>query len=201
MHAVKHVDFLWITRYIHTTYSGVLAPFLFFVVDRIYIMQLLKDMKTVSSAPVSADRKWHLIDAEGLVLGRLASEISMILRGKHKPEFTPGLDFGDHVVVINAEKVLMTGKKRHEKTYYRHTGHPGGIKSITADKLLDGQHPTRVLHKAVERMISRNPLGRAQILKLHIYAGSEHPHAGQQPQPYDFLSKNKKNNGQKSENS
>lgn len=156
-------------------------------------MQLLKNMKTCSAAPCVQNRKWVLIDAEDLVLGRLASEIAKILRGKHKPEFTPNLDFGDNVIVINAHKVALKGNKRAKKTYYRHTGYPGGIKSVTAEKLLDGEHPDRVIRKAVERMISRNPLGRAQMKKLYIYAGTEHPHSGQQPENYDFGAKNRKN--------
>jgi len=141
-------------------------------------------------------KKWLLIDAKGLVLGRLASEIAVILRGKNKPDFTPFLDCGDNIVVINAEKVLLTGKKSDKKdgkVYYRHTGFPGGIKEITAGKLLEGKFPERVLELAVRRMITRNNLGRCQMKNLYIYAGENHPHAGQKPVVYDFASKNKKN--------
>ena len=142
-------------------------------------------MKTYSAKPTEIERKWCLIDAEGVVLGRLASIISMRLRGKHKPIFTPHIDCGDNIVVINADKVQMTGRKRSDKLYYWHTGYPGGIKSRTAGQILDGDHPERVLIKAVERMISRNPLGRQQMRKLHVYAGTEHPHEAQQPEALD----------------
>ncbi len=141
-------------------------------------------------------KKWLLIDAKDLVLGRLASEIAMILRGKNKPEFTPFLDCGDNIVVINAEKVLLTGKKsdrKDGKIYYRHTGFPGGIKEITAGRILEGRFPERVLELAVKRMITRNNLGRLQMKNLHIYAGDKHPHDGQKPVIYDFASKNRKN--------
>ena len=127
------------------------------------------------------EKNWHLIDADGLVVGRLAVIVANILRGKHKPSFTPHVDCGDHVVVINAEKVRLTGNKRAQKTYYKHTGYAGGIKEITAAKVLDGRFPERVLEKAVERMIPRGPLGRAQMRALHLYAGTEHPHGGTQP--------------------
>ena len=141
-------------------------------------------------------KKWLLIDANGLVLGRLASQIAVILRGKNKPEFTPFLDCGDNIIVINAEKVLLTGKKADKKDgkiYYRHTGFVGGIKEITAGKILEGKFPERVLEFAVRRMITRNNLGRDQMKNLYIYAGDNHPHAGQKPAVYDFASKNKKN--------
>ena len=150
-------------------------------------------MKTYSAKPTEIERKWCLIDAEGVVLGRLASIISMRLRGKHKPTFTPHMDCSDNIVVINAEKVQMTGRKRSDKVYYWHTGHPGGIKSRTAGQILDGDHPERVLIKAVERMISRNPLGRQQMRKLHVYAGTEHPHDAQQPEVLDVGAMNPKN--------
>jgi len=133
-------------------------------------------MKTYSAKPADVQKDWFIIDAEGLVLGRLASQIALRLRGKHKPMYTPHIDCGDNIVVINAEKVALTGNKRTDKTYYWHTGYPGGIKSRTADKILDGKFPERVIIKAVERMISRNPLGRQQMKKLHVYAGPEHPH-------------------------
>ncbi|MCH9780770.1 MAG: 50S ribosomal protein L13 [Alphaproteobacteria bacterium] len=140
--------------------------------------------------------EWHLIDAEGLVLGRLAVEIAKIIRGKHRPFFTPHVNCGDKIVVINAEKVLLTGRKRREKTYYWHTGHPGGIKSRTARDWLDHENPkhrTKVLMKAVERMIPRGPLGRDVMRNLHLYAGDYHPHAGQNPKSLDIASRNRKN--------
>ena len=150
-------------------------------------------MKTFSATPADIEKKWVLIDAKGLVVGRLATIIAMRLRGKHKPSFTPHVDCGDHVVVINADKVRLTGNKRAQKTYYKHTGYPGGIKSVTAEKVLDGRFPERVLEKAVERMIPRGPLGRAQMRALHLYAGTEHPHAGNQPEVLDVASLNRKN--------
>ena len=148
---------------------------------------------TRSIKPAEVEKKWHLIDAEGLVVGRLAVIVANLLRGKHKPSFTPHVDCGDHVVIVNAEKVRFTGNKRGQKTYYKHTGYAGGIKAITADKVLDGRFPERVLEKAVERMIPRGPLGRQQMKALHLYAGTEHPHAGTQPQPLDVASLNRKN--------
>jgi large subunit ribosomal protein L13 len=150
-------------------------------------------MKTYSAKPADVERKWLIIDAEGLVLGRMASIISMRLRGKHKPMFSPHIDCGDNVIVINAEKVHLTGRKRSDKTYYWHTGHPGGIKSRTADQILDGAHPERVVHKAVERMVKRTPLGRQQMRKLHIYAGPDHPHQAQTPEVVDVGAMNPKN--------
>ena len=134
-----------------------------------------------------------MIDADGVVLGRLASEVAKIIRGKHKPTYTPHIDCGDHVVIINAEKVHLTGRKRENKVYYWHTGHPGGIKGRTAAKILDGAHPERVIEKAVERMVPRGPLGRDQMRKLRVYAGAEHPHEAQQPAVFDFASRNPKN--------
>jgi large subunit ribosomal protein L13 len=148
---------------------------------------------TRSIKPAEVEKKWHLIDAEGLVVGRLAVIIADTLRGKHKPSYTPHVDCGDHVVVINADKVRFTGNKLKQKTYYKHTGYAGGIKEVTADKILDGRFPERVLEKAVERMIPRGPLGRAQMRALHLYAGTEHPHAGTQPQTLDVASMNRKN--------
>ena len=150
-------------------------------------------MKTYSAKPSEIDKKWFVIDAEGVVLGRMASIIAMRLRGKHKPMYTPHIDCGDNIIVINAQKVALTGNKRADKTYYWHTGWPGGIKSRTAGKILDGAHPERVVIKAVERMISRNPLGRQQMRKLHVYGGSEHPHAAQQPEEIDLAAMNPKN--------
>ena len=150
-------------------------------------------MRTYSAKPSEIDKKWWLIDADGVVLGRLASVIARYLRGKHKPTFTPHMDCGDNIVVVNAEKVRLTGNKRTAKTYYWHTGYPGGIKSRTADKILGSKHPERVLHKAVERMISRGPLGRKQMGNLRIYAGPEHPHVAQQPEVLDVAAMNPKN--------
>jgi large subunit ribosomal protein L13 len=150
-------------------------------------------MKTYSAKPSEVEAKWLVIDADGVVLGRLASEIAKIIRGKHKPTYTPHIDCGDHVVVINAEKVAMTGRKLKQKEYFWHTGHPGGIKSRTAEKVLNGPHPERVIQKAVERMIPKGPLGRAQLRKLRVYAGTEHPHEAQQPAVLDFASRNPKN--------
>ena len=139
------------------------------------------------------DKKWHLIDADGLVVGRLAVIIANHLRGKHKPSFTPHVDCGDHVVVINADKVRFTGRKLDQKVYYKHTGYAGGIKSITAGKVLEGRFPERVLEKAIERMIPRGPLGRDQMRALHLYNGTEHPHGGQNPEPLDVAGMNRKN--------
>ncbi|MCZ6606486.1 MAG: 50S ribosomal protein L13 [Alphaproteobacteria bacterium] len=150
-------------------------------------------MKTYSAKPSDIERAWCVIDADGLVLGRLAAVIASRLRGKHKPLFTPHVDCGDNIIVINAEKVRLTGRKRADKIYYWHTGYPGGIKSRTAERILDGKHPERVLIKAVERMISRNPLGRAQMRKLHVYKGAEHPHEAQKPEVLDVAAMNPKN--------
>ena len=150
-------------------------------------------MNTYSAKPTEIERNWCVIDAEGLVLGRMASIISMRLRGKHKPIFTPHMDCGDHIIVINADKVQLTGRKRTDKVYYRHTGYPGGIKSVTAGKVLEGEHPERVVIKAVERMVSRNPLGRQQMRKLHVYAGADHPHEAQNPEVLDVAAMNPKN--------
>ena len=150
-------------------------------------------MKTYSAKPSEVERKWYVIDAEGLVLGRLASQIALRLRGKHKSMFTPHIDCGDNIIVVNAEKVTLTGNKRNDKTYHWHTGYPGGIKSRTADKILDGKHPERVVIKAVERMITRSPLGRDQMRKLHVYVGADHPHNAQNPEVLDIAAMNPKN--------
>ncbi len=150
-------------------------------------------MKTYTAKPAEIEKKWILIDAEGVVLGRLASIVAMRLRGKHKATFTPHMDMGDNVIVINADKVQMTGNKRADKTYYWHTGHPGGIKSRTAAQVLDGAHPERVVIKAVERMISRNKLGKQQMSNLRVYAGAEHPHEAQSPEVLDVKSMSPKN--------
>lgn len=148
---------------------------------------------TRSIKPAEVEKKWHIIDAEGLVVGRLASIIASMLRGKHKPTFTPHVDCGDHVIVINADKVRFTGNKAGKKIYYKHTGYPGGIKSVTAAKVLEGRFPERVLEKAVERMIPTGPLGRVQMKNLHLYNGTEHPHDGQQPEALDIAAMNRKN--------
>ena len=150
--------------------------------------------KTTASANAgTVEKKWVLIDADGLVVGRVASIIANILRGKHKPSFTPHVDCGDNVIVINAGKVQLTGNKRSDKVYYKHTGYIGGIKEVTAAKVLDGRFPERVLEKAVERMVPRGPLGRQQMRNLHLFTGTEHPHAGQQPEVLDVASLNRKN--------
>jgi large subunit ribosomal protein L13 len=150
-------------------------------------------MKTFSAKPADVDRKWYLIDADGVVLGRLASWVAMRLRGKHKPIYTPHVDCGDHIIVVNARKVRLTGSKRQDKVLYWHTGHPGGIKQRTMAQILDGRFPERAIVKAVERMIPRSPLGRAQMRKLKVYEGPEHPHEAQQPETVDMAALNPKN--------
>ena len=150
-------------------------------------------MKTYSMKASEIDKKWILIDAEGLVLGRLAAEVSKILRGKHKPTYTPHMDCGDNVIIVNAEKVKLTGRKLTDKKFYWHTGYVGGIKSRTIGQLLEGEHPERVIQKAVQRMIPRGPLGRDQMRNLKVYAGNEHPHDAQQPEVLDLASRNPKN--------
>lgn len=148
---------------------------------------------SLTASEAAEGKKWVLIDAEDVVLGRLASHVANILRGKTKPTYTPHMDCGDNVIIINAEKVRLTGNKRETKTYYWHTGHPGGIKERTADKILDGRFPERVITKAVERMVPRGPLGRVQMKNLRVYAGTEHPHGAQNPEVIDFASRNPKN--------
>ena len=150
-------------------------------------------MKTFSAKPADIEKKWLLVDAEGVVLGRLASQIALILRGKHKPSYTPHMDCGDNVVVVNAGKIHLTGKKLSDKIYYRHTGYPGGIKSRTAGEILAGKYPERVVQKAIERMIPHGPLGRRQLKNLRVYAGPEHPHEAQNPEVLDIAGKNPKN--------
>ena len=150
-------------------------------------------MKTYSAKPSEIERNWYVIDADGVVLGRMAAIIATRLRGKHKTTYTPHMDCGDNIIVINAEKVKLTGNKRTDKTYYWHTGYPGGIKSRTAGAILEGKQPERVVEKAVERMVSRNPLGRRQMKKLHVYAGDKHPHESQQPKVLDVAAMNSKN--------
>lgn len=148
---------------------------------------------THSLKPADVSKAWTLIDADGLVLGRLASIIAMRLRGKHKAQFTPHVDCGDNIVVVNAEKVRLTGNKLDQSVFYKHTGFPGGIKGVTMRARLTGAHPERVIEKAVERMITRGPLQREQMRHLHVYQGAEHPHAGQAPQPLDVAAMNAKN--------
>ncbi|PRX05472.1 UNVERIFIED_ORG: LSU ribosomal protein L13P [Martelella mediterranea] len=150
-------------------------------------------MVTFSQKPEEVEKKWIVIDAEGLVLGRLASLVAMRLRGKHKATFTPHVDDGDNVIVINAEKVAMTGKKYNDKMYYWHTGYPGGIKERNARQIIEGRFPARVIEKAVERMVPRGPLGRRQMKNLRVYAGTNHPHEAQQPEVLDVAKLNKKN--------
>ncbi len=151
-------------------------------------------MKTTPSLkPTEVQKDWVLIDAEGLVLGRLAVIVANCLRGKHKPQFTPHVDCGDNVVVINAEKVRITGNKTAQSGFHYHTGYAGGIKGRTIQERLDGKHPGSVLEKAVERMITRGPLQRRQMKHLHVYAGTEHPHVGQAPQALDVAAMNSKN--------
>jgi large subunit ribosomal protein L13 len=152
-------------------------------------------MKTFVAQPAEVEKKWILIDAEGLVVGRLASIVAMRLRGKHKPSYTPHVDCGDHVVIINADKVVLTGRKREQKVYYHHTGYPGGIKERTAKTILDGRFPERVVEKAVERMLPRGPLFRQIMGNLRVYKGAEHPHAAQQPEAFDVAALNRKNVG------
>ena len=150
-------------------------------------------MKTFSQKLAEVEKKWVLIDAEGLVVGRLASLVAKRLRGKHKATFTPHVDDGDNVIIINADKAVFTGKKYSDKKYYWHTGYPGGIKERTARQIFEGRFPERVLEKAVERMIPRGPLGRRQMKNLRVYAGTEHPHEAQQPETIDVGSLNSKN--------
>jgi large subunit ribosomal protein L13 len=150
-------------------------------------------MSTFSAKPAEVEKKWVLIDASGLVVGRLASIVALRLRGKHRATFTPHVDTGDNVIIINAEKAVFTGNKLKNKKYYWHTGYPGGIKERTAGKILEGRFPNRVLEKAVERMLPRGPLGKKQLGNLRVYPGAEHPHTAQQPETLDVGALNKKN--------
>ncbi len=156
-------------------------------------------MKTYSAKPSEVEKKWLIVDAKDLVLGRMAAEISKVLRGKHKPTYTPHIDCGDNVIVINAEKVHLTGNKLEDKKYYRHTGHPGGIREINVRKTLEGKKPEDVVRKAVQRMITRGKLGRKQMTNLFIYAGSEHNHQAQKPVKFDIGAMNPKNNKERKE--
>ncbi|MBO6784888.1 MAG: 50S ribosomal protein L13 [Alphaproteobacteria bacterium] len=150
-------------------------------------------MKTYSAKPGDVESKWWIVDAEGVVLGRMAAIIADRLRGKHKPMYTPNIDCGDHVVVINADKVRMTGRKREQKLYHWHTGYPGGIRSRSAEDYLGGDKADVVVRKAVERMLPKTKMGRAQYGKLKVYAGTEHPHEAQQPEVLDLAAMNDKN--------
>ena len=152
-------------------------------------------MKTYVAKPGEVAKKWIVIDASGVVVGRLATIIAMRLKGKHKPAYTPHVDCGDNIVVINAGKVALTGKKTEKKVYYHHTGWPGGIKEITPRRILEGKFPERVLEKAVERMMARGPLGRKLMGNLKVYAGAAHPHEAQKPEALDVKSMNRKNVG------
>ena len=150
-------------------------------------------MKTYSAKPQDIEKKWFLIDAENLVLGRLSAFVATRLRGKHKPMFTPHMDCGDNIVVINADKVRLTGKKYDQDIFYWHTGHPGGIKQRSKGQILEGKFPERVVEKAVERMLPKGKLGRHQLKNLRVYAGTEHPHEAQQPETIDVAALNEKN--------
>ena len=150
-------------------------------------------MKTFSAKPAEIQKKWVVIDAKGLVVGRLASIVALRLRGKHLPIFTPHVDCGDNVIIINAEKVVLTGRKRQQKIYYHHTGFPGGIKERSAKFILEGRFPERVVEKAVQRMLPRGPLGRQQFGNLRVYGGATHPHEGQAPTVLDIAAMNRKN--------
>lgn len=150
-------------------------------------------MKTFSATPKDIEKKWILIDADGLVLGRLAAVVATRLRGKHKPTYTPHMDCGDNVIVINADKVALTGKKLTDKKYYQHTGYPGGIRETTPERIFASASPERVVEKAIERMIPKGPLGRAQLRHLKVYAGADHPHGAQNPEVLDLAAMNPKN--------
>jgi large subunit ribosomal protein L13 len=150
-------------------------------------------MKTYSAKPAEVDKKWVVIDANGLVVGRLASLVALRLRGKHKPTYTPHVDCGDNVIIVNAAKVVLTGRKVERKVYHHHTGFIGGIKERTAKSILEGRFPERIVEKAVERMLPRGPLGRKQLGNLRVYPGAEHPHAAQNPEPVDIAAMNRKN--------
>jgi large subunit ribosomal protein L13 len=150
-------------------------------------------MKTYSAKPAEVEKKWVLIDAKGLVVGRLASLVALRLRGKHKPTFTPHVDCGDNVIIINAAKAVLTGRKLEKKVYHHHTGFIGGIKERTAKSIMEGRFPERIVEKAVERMLPRGPLGRQQLSNLRVYPGAEHPHAAQKPEAVDIAAMNRKN--------
>jgi large subunit ribosomal protein L13 len=150
-------------------------------------------MTTFSAKPAEIEKKWVMIDAKGLIVGRLATIVARRLRGKHLPIFTPHVDCGDNVIIINAEQVVFTGKKREKKVYYRHTGYIGGIKERTAKSIFEGKFPQRIVEKAIERMLPHGPLGRRQLGNLRVYAGPDHPHAAQNPEPLDIAALSRKN--------
>ncbi len=150
-------------------------------------------MTTYAAKPAEIEKKWVMIDASGLVVGRLATIVALRLRGKHLPTFTPHVDCGDNVIIINAAKVVLTGRKREQKVYHHHTGHIGGIKERTARSILEGKFPERIVEKAVERMLPHGPLGRRQLGNLRVYPGPDHPHAAQNPEPLDLAAMNRKN--------
>ncbi|MBN9051901.1 MAG: 50S ribosomal protein L13 [Rhizobiales bacterium] len=150
-------------------------------------------MKTFSAKPAEVEKKWVVVDASGVVVGRLATMVAMRLRGKHKPSYTPHVDDGDNVIIINAAKAVLTGRKREQKVYYHHTGYPGGIKERTAKAVFDGRFPERVVEKAIERMLPRGPLGRVQLGNLRVYPGPDHPHEAQKPEVVDFAGASRKN--------
>jgi large subunit ribosomal protein L13 len=152
-------------------------------------------MATFSAKPAEVEKKWVMIDASGLVVGRLATIIAMRLRGKHKASYTPHVDDGDNVIVINAAKIVLTGRKRDKKVYHHHTGYIGGIKERTARSILEGKFPERIVEKAVQRMLPHGPLGRRQFGNLRVYPGPDHPHAAQQPEALDIAAMNRKNKG------
>ena len=148
---------------------------------------------TASLKPAEVEKKWVVVDASGVVVGRLATMVAMRLRGKHKPSYTPHVDDGDNVIIINAAKAVLTGRKREQKVYYHHTGYPGGIKERTAKAVFDGRFPERVVEKAIERMLPRGPLGRVQLGNLRVYPGPDHPHEAQKPEVVDFAGASRKN--------
>ena len=150
-------------------------------------------MGTYSAKPAEVEKKWVMIDADGLVVGRLATIVALRMRGKHKPTYTPHVDDGDNVIIINAAKIVLTGRKRDQKVYYDHTGHIGGIKERTAKYILESKFPERVVEKAIERMLPRGPLARVQLGNLRVYAGPDHPHAAQSPEKLDIAAMNRKN--------
>jgi large subunit ribosomal protein L13 len=150
-------------------------------------------MTTFSAKPAEIEKKWVMIDAKGLIVGRLATIVARRLRGKHLPIFTPHVDCGDNVIIINAEQVVFTGKKREKKVYYRHTGYIGGIKERTAKSIFEGKFPQRIVEKAIERMLPHGPLGRRQLGNLRVYAGPDHPHGAQNPEPLDIAALSRKN--------
>ncbi|OEY86735.1 50S ribosomal protein L13 [Wolbachia pipientis] len=150
-------------------------------------------MKTFFLKQKQINKKWVIINAEGVVVGRLAAFVATLLRGKHKPEYTPHMDCGDNVIIVNAEKVKFTGKKLKDKIYYRHTGYPGGLKETTPSNILNGKFPERIIQMAVKRMLDDGPMARKRFSNLYVYSGPEHPHHGQQPQEIDFGSLNRKN--------